>query len=316
MSGVNWLPYWMIDNVDPHVNGRFLIYSQNRLVKALTRNFYREPEIIEAQKYQIQEVCRKLCGHEAILAYDLGNESSNCVIPDLRSQAVNWLTLMSNTIKQESSNTKVTLGMHAEDLEENRNLWPQDAAQACDFLCMHGYPFYLSWSTHPLDIHTVPFLSIITQWLGKLPVLLQEFGAPSKSDIPEVGCEYLNQLKLSLFTSEDVKTYYLQVLNYLQQVGVIGAMAWCYADYSPALWSKPPLDINLHERHFGLFNHNNSPKTSASIFKNQQFICNYNHDLDKKYPWLKSCNPHTFYENPQKNLQTLYQQYIKHISNS
>ena len=49
------------------------------------------------------------------------------------------------------------LGMHAEDLEEI-GTWPQDAARYCDFLCMHGYPFYLDWVEDELDARVLPFL--------------------------------------------------------------------------------------------------------------------------------------------------------------
>ena len=40
----------------------------------------------------------------------------------------------------------VTIGLHMEDLEEDRRLGPGEAADACDLLSMHGYPIYATWA--------------------------------------------------------------------------------------------------------------------------------------------------------------------------
>ena len=175
MSGVNWLPNWMLGPSSK--SGRFPVWSGRPRSMVEIRNWYTDREVIRAQQLQCREVARALAGHSAVSAYDLGNESSNCVVPPDRGAAREWLEIMVGEIKQHSD-SPVTLGMHAEDLEEDRRLRPQDAALWCDWLCMHGYPFYLSWVDNPFDVRVLPFLGLITQWLGGKPVLFEEFGAP------------------------------------------------------------------------------------------------------------------------------------------
>ncbi len=44
-------------------------------------------------------------------------------------------------------------------------------------------------------------------------------------------------------------------------------MAWCYADYDPGLWDKHPLEECMHERHFGMFRHDETAKPAVEIFR-------------------------------------------------
>ena len=41
-------------------------------------------------------------------------------------------------------------------------------------------------------------------------------------------------------------------------------MLWCYTDYDPANWETPPLDLAVHERSFGLWHADGSPKPSVA----------------------------------------------------
>jgi len=310
MSGINWMPEWMLA---PGEGGRrFPVFSNNQASWAHIRNCYIDPKVIEAQTTQIQMVVTALRGHEAIFAYDLGNEASNWVIPPQRSDAQKWLETMIAQIRNHSPETKVTLGMHAEDLEEDRQLWPQDAACYCDFLCMHGYPYYLRWVDDPIDPDLVPFLGIITAWLGQKPVLFQEFGVPTHSVLPPtLPAEYESMCQCPLWTEEEAGIYYNKVLQRLGGAGMMGGMAWCYADYAPLLWNKQPLDDILHERHFGMFRHDGTAKPAVEIFRRfEDTPVIYEPDLFYvTYPWLNEKDREKFYLHPRNNLSRLYQKY-------
>ncbi|NLB89041.1 MAG: hypothetical protein GX790_07435, partial [Syntrophomonadaceae bacterium] len=226
MSGINWMPSWLLEDIT--VPSRFLVYSSGNITNAQIKNFYADKELLDAQIFQIEKVCKTLKGHPAIWAYDLGNESSNCYIPTTHSECQNWLKTLTSQVK-EISHLPVTYGMHAEDLEENRHIWPQDAGKYCDFVIMHGYPFYLDWADEPFDVWILPFLGIITAWLADKPVLFQEFGAPSIPTIPPyIGEEEKNNLKCPLFTEAKVQEYYRKAVHLLANYGMIGAWAWCY----------------------------------------------------------------------------------------
>jgi hypothetical protein len=44
-------------------------------------------------------------------------------------------------------------------------------------------------------------------------------------------------------------------------------MVWCYADYDRAIWDEPPLDRAPHERHFGLWRADGTPKPAAAALR-------------------------------------------------
>lgn len=306
MSGINWFPGWML--MDREISQRFPVYSQGKVTQKSIRNCYQDEEVIQAQSQQIREVCLALKGHPAIFAYDLGNEASNCVVPPTRDTARRWLEIMSRQVKEYSGGNLLTLGMHAEDLEENRQLWPQDAAPYCDFLSMHAYPFYLSWVEQKLDYRILPFLSLITAWLGGKPVLLQEFGVPTW---PEriLNDDEKSRLKSPLFEEKETEWYYKEALQLLPAQNIMGALAWCYGDYDPSLWSFPPLEQNLHERYFGLFRYDGSSKPGL-----QPWTAAYDRvSKTINVPWLNGFQKEHFYNNPRENLKlffTRYQHYL------
>ena len=148
----------------------------------------------------------------------------------------------------------ITLGLHMEDLEEDRLLGPLEAAAACDFLTMHGYPVYARWAEGPTDEHVLPFLAQLTSWLaGGAEVLFSEFGAPTyrETDLPS---EADRQVATVVRIEEQAAAAYTErALAVLHRAGCLGAMVWCYADYAESTWSEPPLDVAVHERSFGLW---------------------------------------------------------------
>ena len=50
-----------------------------------------------------------------------------------------------------------------------------------------------------------------------------------------------------------------------RRAGCVGAMLWCYTDYDSAIWHDPPLDLAVHERSFGLWRADGSPKPSVAV---------------------------------------------------
>ena len=252
MSGANWIPTWATGGHDG--DDRFRVIS-NGVVQPRSqrlRNWYADPAIVVAQALLADRVAAALSGHPAMWAYDLGNENSNCTIPPDAVAAARWLERMSSTLRTHDPRVLVTVGTHMEDIENDRIIGPAEAARWCDFVCMHGYPAYATWSTGPLDEHLVPFLAELTSWLAAgTPVLFAEFG--QSTVMPD-------QAARTVQVSEDeAATYIARVLDALRQSGTIGALVWCYADYAAELHSHPPLDEAVHERTFGLWRADGTP---------------------------------------------------------
>jgi endo-1,4-beta-mannosidase len=259
MSGVNWVPHWALGNTAG--DDRFRVVSTGRIVAQRLASWYSEPSVTDAQVRLAAELAAAAAGHDALWAWDLGNENSNCAVAPSKASGRSWLHQVTNAIRRADAAVQVTVGLHMEDLEQDRNLGPVEAAEVCDFLTMHGYPGYAKWTDGPTDERLLGFLARVTRWLGGgADVLFSEFGVPTQLDDvapgPTAGPELV---------SEDAAAAYIgRALNGLQRSGSTGAMLWCYSDYDRAIWQHPPLDLAVHERSFGLWHSDASPKPSVA----------------------------------------------------
>src|SRR5262249_19171972 len=121
MSGVNWLPEWAVAD-GGRLPTRFPVFSNGKLAAASPRNWYTDAEVLDSQMLLAHEVAGALRRQPGLWAYDLGNENSNCVVPPSRESAVWWLESMAAAIRSVDSDHEITLGLHSEDLEEDRHL--------------------------------------------------------------------------------------------------------------------------------------------------------------------------------------------------
>jgi len=297
MSGVNWIPAWALSS--NKLAGRFRTVSDGRVVEAQPRNWYSDTEILQAQILLAREVAGALRAHPALEAYDLGNESSNCVRPVTREAAMAWLARISEAIRAVDSHGLITIGLHAEDLEEDRCLGPAEAAGVCDFLSMHGYPIYLRWAESAEDERVLPFLGLLTRWLGGRDVLFEEFGIPAVRDVPP-------HERVPVFGEEQAARYTRRGLEMLHRFGFRGALLWCFADYAESLWKAPPLDQAVHERHFGLWRSDHSPK--AALAEVQRFAGSERLPLSEEYDWV-DLPADEYYRDPSAHLRRLYQNF-------
>jgi endo-1,4-beta-mannosidase len=260
MSGVNWIPPWALEGSDG--DPRFRVVAGGTIVHRGLRNWFGDPAVGAAQVLLATEAAGALAGHEAVWAWDLGNENSNCVIPPSSSSANAWLARLSSAIRRSDATALVTVGLHMEDLEEDRRLGPREASQVCDLLSMHGYPIYARWANGTTDDELLPFLARVTRWLGDgRDVLFSEFGLPTyRHDDP-----YAQTAGAApLVEEEAAAAYTTAALEGLRRAGCLGAFLWCYSDYDPALWQQPPFDLAPHERTFGLWRIDGSPKPAVA----------------------------------------------------
>ena len=299
MSGVNWIPAWALG--DSGGDDRFRVVSHGSVAKSGLRNWYSDARVQDAQCLLASQVSATLARHPALLAWDLGNENSNCVIPPTRASARVWLARVSAAIRGVDAETLITVGLHMEDLEENRRLGPRDASVCCDFLSMHGYPIYAPWADGPTDHRLLSFLARLTRWLGEgRDVLFTEFGLPTSSR--SAGHE-----KSPLLVDEDsAAAYTAAALEALRHAGCAGAMLWCYSDYEPALRWTPPFDLAPHERSFGLWRSDGSPKPSVEVVT--AFAGAKRCSADVNDPWI-DIERRDFVRNPGVHLSRLYLRY-------
>ena len=257
MSGANWIPAWATGGNDGDARFRVVSGGVVRSGPPTLRNWYGDDDIVDAHVRLAGGVASALAGHPAVWAWDLGNEGSNCTVPPNRRAAARWLERVTATIRAHDPGRAITIGLHMEDLEEDRIIGPAEAATWCDFVCMHGYPAYADWVGSPTDLDLVPFLAELTTWLaGGAPVLFEELG---QSTVP------VGQVPSHLQVTEgDAATYTGGTLDRLRAAGAIGALLWCYADYAAELHGQPPFDVATHERTFGLWRADGTPKPAVA----------------------------------------------------
>jgi endo-1,4-beta-mannosidase len=70
-----------------------------------------------------------------------------------------------------------------------------------------------------------------------------------------------------LASEEEAAKYYDEVLERLAKTGAAGAYAWCYADYDPLLFDRPPFTTAVRERTFGLVRADGSEKPVTDVFR-------------------------------------------------
>ncbi len=298
MSGVNWYPRWALGD-DPA--RRFRSLAGGSIVDRATRDWSDEP-VIAAQALLAREAARALAGHPALRMWDLGNENSNCWVPRTRDDGRRWLAAMTGAIRSVDASTPITIGLHAEDLEEHRRIGPAEAAEVCDVVSMHGYPMYLRWARSRDDDRVLPFLAEVTRWLaGGSDVLFEEFGAPTR-DARDPDTVRVADM---LLEEDDAARYVARALDAIAGAGCTGALLWCYADYARSIWNEPPLDDAIHERHFGLWRADGSPKPAVAEVARRRAMVRAPGAAEG---WIEM-RREDFYLHPQRNLVTLYDAY-------
>jgi endo-1,4-beta-mannosidase len=305
MSGVNWIPRWALGGSDG--DRRFRVFSDGEVASAGLRNWYTDPAVGDAQVLLAARAATALAGHEALWAWDLGNENSNCVIPPNRASARAWLERLTGAIRDADETAVVTVGLHMEDLEEDRHLGPFEASAVSDLLSMHGYPLYASWADGPTDDHLLPFLARVTHWLGEgRGVLFSEFGLPTYRRDDRSQQRDTGGVSIPLIEEEAAAAFTTMALEGLRRSGCLGAMLWCFSDYQPALWGSPPLDLAVHERTFGLWRVDGSPKPAVAAIA--AFVGAERCIAESAGSWI-DIDRDEFRRNPSVQLPRLYRRY-------
>jgi endo-1,4-beta-mannosidase len=273
MSGPNWAPDWLLDPGRRLRPGDRQVVSLDRPrgVELAVRNPYTDPVVIAAEDLLLRTVCGELSDHPAIWAWSLGNEPDLVAQPPSSDVGRRWVADRVATIRAAGDRRPVTIGLHAASVHANVGLRIDQLAPVTDLSVMHGYSVYDPLARDPLDPDLVPFMCVLTAALAGRPVLFEEFGINTR--LPD-GPSHWRDLptwdggtRRTFFAAEDeAGAYFAGVLDRLHRVGALGAMAWCFGDYDPRVWDRPPCDLQEHERFFGLYRADGSLKpTGAAV---------------------------------------------------
>jgi endo-1,4-beta-mannosidase len=316
MSGPNWSPRWLLGGDQPPAAHPWIrdIVSQGRKTDKGYRNMFHDEMALNATRLLLKTVVGALKDHPGIWMWNLGNEPDLFAWPNSSDEGAAWVKEMVDLIKSIDPKHPVTIGLHGDGLHRDNGLRIDKVYKHTDVAVMHSYPMYTPWARQPLDPDFVPFTCALTAALGGKPVLMEEFGGctalPGEKTYSMRWTETNGCDREQFMASEEDFAEFLRLtIPKLQDSGATGAMLWCYADYIPELWNKPPCQNAVHERFFGLVRPDGSLKPHAKVI--QEFA--------KTNPQVKpipdyammTVNADEFYKEPLGYLVDLYGKYLE-----
>ncbi|GIL12223.1 MAG: hypothetical protein BroJett038_09430 [Chloroflexota bacterium] len=313
MSGPNWSPRWLLDAGLP-IPSKYVrqVVSRDGIFNGGYRNMYTDPVALEAERLLVRTVVEAFKDHPAVWMWNLGNEPDLFAWPPDAVYGRAWVRGMVGLIRELDPKHPITYGLHVASLHEDNGFRIDHVYAETDVAVMHSYPMYLPWARSPLDPEVVPFTCALTSALCGKPTLMEEFGgctnAPGKPSEVWEWTAYDQPRTQFMASEDDLAAYLAEVLPRLVDVGATGALVWCFADYIPELWDKPPCKESKHERFFGLVRPDGSLKPHAQVIK----------DFAAGRPVVKEAirrvemdiSPDEYYHAPLAHLARFFEQYL------
>ncbi len=302
MSGRIWWPKWMLD---PH---------------GAPRDLFSDPTLVESQVLLVESCARALAGDDTIRAFDVANEIDDALRPRTREAGRRWATAMANAIRRGAPGVPVQIGTHLPSLAGRNNMRVDDLAGIADEDVMHAYPLYSDVARSFLDPELVPFSCALTAGLSGTGrrTLMQEFGlctAPPGKAGETITDDFLGHPRSQYLASEDEgAAYYDAVLQRLVETGAAGAYAWCYGDYDPRLFARPPLATALRERTFGLVRADGREKPAVDVFRAFKARRDAGTLPTSPVPSLLDVSADEYYRTPASHFARLYASWLTRTS--
>ena len=298
MSGRIWWPAWMLDPF-----GR-------------PADLYTDATALRAQALLAECCARALAGDDAVRAIDLANEIDDAQRPRSRDAGWLWASLLANKVRRAAPGVSVQIGAHLPSLTAPNVMRVDDLAGAADEDVMHAYPLYSDVARSFLDPALVPFACALTANLagsGRRP-LMQEFGlctAPAGVAGHTITDDFLGTPRTQYLASEEEGAeYYAGVLDRLVATGAAGAYAWCYGDYDPSLFDRPPLDTAVRERSFGLVRADGSEKPAVEVFRDVRRRRDAGSFVLGEVPNVLDVSADEYYAAPTTQFRRLYRRWL------
>lgn len=315
MSGPNWAPSWLLDLNAPTHHSPFVrqVVSGGAVVESAYRNMFHDPIAIRAERLLIETVVGEFRDHDGVWMWNLGNEPDLFARPLSSTAGRTWAREMSDLVRSIDPTHPVTTGLHAANLVEDNGLRADHVFGASDIAVMHGYPMYVPWANGPLDPDFVPYLCALTRALSGKPCLAEEWGGcTAPNGAASVTWEWTShgQPRRQFMAGEEAfADYVAATLPRLVDVGAIGSLLWCFADYAPEMWDRPPCEDTgaKHERHFGLVRPDGTPKPHADVLR--EFAASGPRVGHPKRTVNLDITPDDYYRDPEGHSRRLYESF-------
>lgn len=298
MSGTMWWPHWML------------------AADGTPANLYSDPAVVRSQVLLAHACASALAGDASVRAFDIANEIDDAQRPRTREDARAWTSAIAGAIRAAAPDSTVRIGAHLPSLTTVNHMRIDDLAAELDEDVMHAYPLYSQFARSFLDPELVPFSCALTAGLSgrRRASLMQEFGlctAPKGEPGASITDEFLGQPRAQYLASEEEgAAYYKSVVSGLARTGAAGAYAWCYADYDPALFTRPPFDRAIRERTFGLVRADGGEKPAATIFRELRQRIDSGDFVRGAVPHVLDVSADDYYRAPAAHFERLYGRWV------
>ncbi|HSK06036.1 MAG TPA: hypothetical protein VK990_00860 [Acidimicrobiia bacterium] len=272
---------------------------------------FHDPVALDAERLLLDTVVGEYRDHPAVWLWNLGNEPDLFAHPDNPAAGRAWVGEMTGRIRDIDPMHPVTTGLHTASLFADNGLRVNEVFAESDVAVMHGYPMYVDWAKDPLDPDFVPYLCALVTALSGMPCLAEEWGGCTSPDTAAsttwAWTAYGEPREQFMAGEEALADYVAEVLPRLVEVGSTGAFLWCFADYAPDLWDRPPCDDGgaRHERHFGLVRPDGSLKPHTETLR--RFAATNPVIGDAVRALALDLTPEQYYLDPAGHARRLYQ---------
>lgn len=218
------------------------------------KNILTDPESLMWQQKFVTTFVTRFKTHDAILAWDFGNECN--VMENVKDhyQAYVWSSVISGAIKSADNTRPIVSGMHSLSPSE-KSLWRiKDQAALTDVLTTHPYSLWTPFASHDgiNTMRTILHGAAETRMYGDIggkPALVEETGVMG----PMTG-------------SETTKAAFARSVLFSNWANdCMGTMWWCA--YDQLNLNYPPYDYASVEQELGLIREDRTLKPVLSEFK-------------------------------------------------
>lgn len=214
----------------------------------LGKNLYTDPTALLFEQRLIRGMVTRFREHEAIYAWDLGNEC-NCfgTVPD-EEAATNWSITIANGIRAYDPTRPIVSGMHSLVAGKDNGKWTiAGQAEACDILTTHPYPYWVKFAgkdtiaSFRTAMHATCENKLYSD-IGNRPCLVEEIGT------------------MGPMICDDNRAADFMRLNLLSNWahGAVGVMWWCANEQTEL--TTDPYTRQMGEVELGMRYADGSPK--------------------------------------------------------
>ena len=310
LSGHNWAPPWLLDSgLAPFADQP--VISKGQRVSGGYRDPYTDPVARKAALRLVRAVARTLADHQAVWAYDLGNEPDRFARHADSASQREWYAELVGALRNLDDHHAITCGLCANSLVSSNASRVDDAFVSSTFASIQVNLGALALARNTLDADMAPFSCALTTALSSKPCFASDWGLSLQplccTDITSVG-------KSSAQTVELAAAHFAErALHGLLRVGALGALLGNYSDIDASLFESPPYDTCVRERNRGLLRADGTLKPHAQIIRR---FAESNPLVQNPPVWRAAVDVSNdeFYANPQAHSRRLYEAFLTQAS--